>query len=349
MDIMSDDFTVDLTEDEIAALNPFLGQEEPKTEKVEKVAKDEGVKRVDPEPKRVDQDQSDLLKRVRDAEERAASERAKRIEAERLAHERGTTVAVTSARAAESDFTAVSNALSRAVADSETLKAQHQAALEAGDYAKASDTAAKMAKMEARIASLEDGKASLEDRVKATRTQAETAVKTEAPKTDSSDPFEAFVAGQPPRAASWFRDNPQFAPTSSKKNFAKALAAHHDAIANDIVEGSDDYFAHLNSKLGLAGGDDVDDEIVTEKPANEAPKKAAPKADKPARVAAPVSRDGVVERLADGRFQLRLTAEQARMADELGMSRTAYAKNLAKIQAGSRDPNYSGPRLGQNE
>ncbi len=279
----------------------------------------------------------DLLRRVQQAEERLATERIKRVEAERLAHDRGTTVAISKAQAAESDYHAVANALSKATSDAAEFKRAHQAALEAGDYAAASDAADKMAEAKAKLVQLGDGKAALEDRVRQARATADAATKAEAPKAEvHTDPLEQFITGSglPPKAQSWFRTHPECAPTNNKANYYKALAAHESILSEGVADGSDDYYKKLDQAMGFAVSDKAADVEVEQDDGDDEPVVAVEKAAKPApkRVAAPVARDSIMQRRADGKVTLRLSAEQAKMADEIGMSRTNYAKYLLKAE-----------------
>lgn len=334
---------IDLSDAEVQELEAAYGINTPKTTKTAAPAKAEATpvaKISDAAPaKGAD---NDLMRRVMQAEERVAAERAKRIEAERLAHERGASAAISAARAAESDYHAVANALTKATSESEALKAAHRAALEAGDYEKATDAAARMAEAAAKITQLNEGKAALEDRLRDAKAKAETASKAELPKADASgDPLDQFLSqsGMPPRAQAWFRTHPEVAPINDPAMYHKALAAHYSIVKSGVQDGSDDYYAKLDEMMGFGGkgGDDVvvetkkaeDDVVVDTAP------KSAPKA--PPRVAAPVSRDSsIVTRRADGRMQIKLTREQAEIAEAMGISPTAYAKQLLRAEQEGR-------------
>lgn len=338
-----EDFSVELDDAAVKELETAYGiqpaaaaQAEAPKEKAKAVAKDDAA------PVKAASADADLLRRLQAAETRAAEERAKRIDAERLAHDRGTTVAISKAQAAESDYHAVSNALVEATSRIDALKAAHLAALESGDYGKATDAAEKLAEVKAKQIQLTEGKAALEDRVRAARAAAETQSKSEAPKSDAAgDPMDQFFAatGMPPKAQAWFRAHPECAPVNDKANYYRALAAHESIIKSGVAGGSDEYFAKLDQQMGYAVSDEqtadtkierdageLSDAVVIDKPAKTAPK----------RVAAPVARDSVMQRRADGKVTLRLTAEQARMADEIGMSRTNYAKYLLKAETEGR-------------
>jgi len=343
---MDTDIVLELSPEEIAALQaPYLDS---KTEEQAPVkAKAEAPAKVDREPEKVtrpDDDPEVLRKRIQAADERAAQERQRRLEAERRAHESGQSAAIANATKVESQYTSVANALAKANGDLESAKAAHLAALEAGDYRAATDAADRMADLRAKAVQLDDGKAQLEARVKEAREQAKAAVETK-PALDDADPFERYVGQFGPREQAWLRSHPEC--VNDEEVNAKVLWADKAAKKAGIKPGTDEYFTHLDKAMGYAKDDPVDDDIVADKKRDE-PKVEA-KATKPPpakRVAAPVSRDGVIQRTADGRVQLVLTPQQAEIADSMGMSRTAYAKQLAKLQQSQSDPNYSGPRLG---
>lgn len=338
---IDDEMVIDLSDAEVQELEAAYGIQPPKADKAAttKAEAKASSKAADAAPAKTSD--NDLMRRAIQAEERVAAERAKRLEAEKLAHERGTAAAINAARAAESDYHAVANALNKATAEAEQLKAAHLAALESGDYAKATDAAARMAEAAAKITQLNEGKSALEDRVKQAKAQAETASKAEPPKADMpSDPLDAFLAqsGMPPRAQAWFRAHPEAAPINDPAMYHKALAAHYDIVKSGVQDGSDDYYAKLDEMMGFADSGSGDDVVVDTKPKDDVvvDTKAAPKAPAP-RVAAPVSRDtSIVTRRPDGRMQIRLTREQAEIAEAMGISPSAYAKQLLRAEQEGR-------------
>lgn len=343
-----DDTIVELTDDEVSALRaPYEGDGFTKAAAVkadEPAKADVSVveKKADAKPAR-DVEFESLKARAERAEQAAAAERARRLEAEKRAHETAGKAAVADVHVVENQFSAVANALEKAKADSEAAKAAHKAALEAGDYAAATNAADQMATIKARMAQLEDGKAALEDKVAVVR---EAAKKLPDPPKDEvpSDPFERYVGQFGPREQAWLRAHPECV-TDDIKN-ATVLLADKKARKEKIEPGSDAYFAFLDKELGYAQeGDPVDqdepaDDVVVDT-------KAKPAATPAKRVAAPVSRDQTITRTNDGKVQVRLTAAQRQMAEDLGMSATAYAKQLVALKTNENNPQYSGPRLGQ--
>ncbi len=330
---------VTFSEDEVKALETAYGLKvsdkdeasstRPKSDKVEKVA--------------VAADQNDLVRRLNETNARLSDERKRRMEAEKLAHERGATVAVSQARAAESDLVAVANALNKATGDIDSWKAAHKAALEAGDYEKASEAADKLAEVRAKITSLEDGKAQLEQRANAAKARADAAARAEPPVSEAADPADAFLSQFDARAQQWFKDHPECMPTNDRAAYFRAMAANETVLRSGVKVGTDEYFAALDREMGFSGKGEgkveksdkaasaPDDVVVETKAAAEPKQTVAP------RVSAPVSRDApIVQRGSDGRFKVQLTREQAEMADSMGISHTAYARNLVLAQQQGR-------------
>lgn len=286
-------------------------------------------------------DNNDLLKRLQAAEERVAEERSKRFTAEKAAHDRDNALAFSKADVADAHYHTVANALSKTATDAASLKDAHRAALEAGDYAAAADTADKLAEAKAKLVQLQEGKAELDHRRAVARAEADTASRREAPKPDaSSDPMDQFFAStrMPPKAQAWFRSHPECAPHNDRAAYYKALSVHEAIIKSGVADGSEDYYQKLDREMGYGPKEEVVDDPVTKAKGGDDVDVVEERAPKPApkRVAAPVARDSVLQRRADGKVVLRLTAEQAQMADELGMSRASYAKQLAKAEQDGR-------------
>lgn len=328
----TDAFDVLLSDDEIKALELPYQSDEPEAVEVKTVEKAPAKAEMRAE-KNDDDDAAKLRQRVIDAERRVAEERQKRMEAEKQAHERATTLTISDARIAEAEFHTVSNALARETGLVEALKSQHTAAMDAGDYKQATDIASKLAKAEAKIVNLEDGQSQLKDRFEQLKGKAKEAVDRPAPKTEPADPFEAFVAGQPdPKVQSWLRANPQFARPNNEKNWYRVVAAHNSALADGIDPHSNNYIPAIEKSLGLSKEIDVDAGDDDGEVAETVVKKSAPKPQAPKRVSAPVARDSVLQRRADGKPVFKLTREQAETADELGIPRERYAKRLYEAE-----------------
>lgn len=166
-------------------------------------------------------------------------------------------------------------------------------AQERGDFQTAAEKTAEMSRLEAQRLRLAEGR----DALKATR---------QAPQQTQqqlSDRSAAFIKARPDYVAD---------PRSSRR----LVVAHHDAVDAGLQVDSDDYFAFVDQQMQSM----LNGRKTEQKPA--------------ARVApvAPVQRD--TPRFADGSSRVvRITKEQAELADELGMTHKEYAENLAALRA----------------
>lgn len=64
-----------------------------------------------------------------------------------------------------------------------------------------------------------------------------------------ADPVEAVAQNRTPEAAAWLRAHPEY--VLDERKAAKATAAHHDALANDLEPDSPAYFDHVEKFIGL--------------------------------------------------------------------------------------------------
>lgn len=342
MSAMDEDFVVELSADDAEAMTsaiessmreplPVKREAKPRAERTEKPAK-------------VDESAS-LRERLRAAEAKAAEERSKRLALEN-------TVVTNNARLAHADVHIVDNqaalvdgALAKAKADAEQAKAAHKAALESGDYEAA--TAAMQAMTDTSIAlrDLNEGKQALAERQRETRDKAKSAA--EAKPTEVADPFEKYVSQFGPREQEWLRAHPEAVNTPRLNK--EVLWAHDEAVEQKIKPGTDEYFAFLDKTMGYDAKTEAETDDENDDPTHEESNvgedevvvdtaKPKPVAAQPAKkVAAPVSRDtNVVTRQEDGKYQVRLTAEQKQFAIDLGMSPTAYAKQLVRIKSNEK-------------
>jgi hypothetical protein len=95
-----------------------------------------------------------------------------------------------------------------------------------------------MQRAENTLARLEDARAQIE-RVRSTPREPD----------PPSDPIERFCAGRTARTASWIRAHPDYV-LDPEKN-AMMIGAHHNAIKAGKVADTDEYFAHVETRLGL--------------------------------------------------------------------------------------------------
>lgn len=148
----------------------------------------------------------------------------------------------------ESQYDTVSTGLAAAKQEGSAAEVEYAAAFERGDALAMAKAQRKIANAEARVVRLDEARADLEEHKKTVERQPQR----EAParrEAASDDPVEAYVANRKEPAQKWLRAHPEFVTDQRKNN--RLLAAHHDAIAEDINEGSPEYFEHLETKLGL--------------------------------------------------------------------------------------------------
>lgn len=141
------------------------------------------------------------------------------------------------------ELSAVDSAIQAAQSEAEGYARDQQVALEAGEWAKATDLGRKAARAEAKAVRLEEGKADLEAR------------KAESPKTATTtqakpaDAFESAISNSTPRAQKWLRDHPTYVTDPALNR--KANIAHLEALDAGHVLDSDAYFDFCEQKLGL--------------------------------------------------------------------------------------------------
>lgn len=346
-----DDGWVELSPEDIKALSAPYGDDDDdgitvskKVEAEEPAAKVVAKPATEKKPD-VDNDIVTSLKARLDAAQKAAdSERQKRIEAEQRANANAAKALEADVHVVENQVSAVSNAIAKAKSDGEAAKAAHIKALEDGDYSKAADAAERMAAVSSRLAQLEEGRLALDERAVAVKEAAKKAPDQVVEDKGPADPVEKYISQFGPKEQEWLRLHPECV-TDDELN-AKVLWADKAAKKAGVKPGTDDYFAFLDKQMGYGTAEESeteDDGGETEVVVETAPK---PKPAPAKRVAAPVSRSDSFQKDADGKYRVRLTAEQREFAEQMGITPTAYAKQLLLLKQNERNPNYNGPRLG---
>lgn len=186
---------------------------------------------------------------TRERERAAQAERT--AQAERQARQKAESEVVTArTEIADSHLDTVTSGLSAAQTEAEAASAEWQAAMEAGDWAKAKVAQRKVANAEAKIVRLDEAKADLEAR-KAAPAQREP-MRAES-RIEVNDPVEAFIQGRSEPTAKWLREHKEWI-TDARKN-AKLTAAHHDAVAEGLNPDTPEYFSHVEKFIGLKKAD----------------------------------------------------------------------------------------------
>ena len=180
----------------------------------------------------------------------AAEQRAQREQEARVAAEQK--VETVQKEVADSRLGTVEQGLAAAQTEAEAAQAEYVSAQEAGDWKRASDAQRKMARAEARIVRLDEAKSDLEAAAKApvrTETRQETRQETQ------PDQVEAFIASRDKPTQAWLRNHMDdarvLATNSDPRRAAKLTAADNEAFAEGLTRGSPEYFAHVETYLGM--------------------------------------------------------------------------------------------------
>ena len=255
------------------------------------------------EPKEITLEEGvdDLKARLDAANKRAADAEAARMAAEQKAHGAQVTVQ-------ETNLQLVVNAIDTLQQSSAIAKANYKAAMSNGDYEAAATYQEEMTQHAAKLLQLEQGKQALE-----------TAPPPPAPVARSSDPVEAFASQLSPASAEWVRKHPQYV-TDPRLN-QKMIAAHNMVMADGHTADTADYFAAVESLLGVGRKAETSESPLS---SASAPRRSAPPP------AAPVSRE------TRGSNVVRLTAEQREMAEMMKMTPEEYAKNKVALKKEGR-------------
>ncbi|SCB30339.1 hypothetical protein [Rhizobium lusitanum] len=243
------------------------------------------------------------------AQKEATDAKAKAVEAERLAQERGSEIERFQRENAQARNTAVSAemmALDNAIANVEhersDAKQKYRIAMEQGDFEAAAEAQSAMSEVAVKAQRMKEGKAALERRAEDVK--------------HAVDPVEQFAASLSPQSGNWVRSHPD-----AIQNRSKLEKAHYGALFHDIKVDSPEYFKFLDQELGYTQrpAETVDTGVEIRRVA------AAP--------AAPVSRGGAADApQARGTNTVRLTAAQREIAALSGLTDAEYAKQLLAIQ-----------------
>jgi len=243
----------------------------------------------------------DELKRQLDAE------RARRVDAERKAHEAGERERMARNDKDDSDIQLVANAIQTLNRDSEILKANYAMALKNGDFTKAAEINSEMNETAAQLQQLNNGLEAMKAKPKA-----------QPQPQRSSDPVEAFAAQLTPRSADWVRAHPEFVKDARLNR--KMIAAHELAVADGYTPDTDGYFSAIEQTLKVGHRAQPEEDASASAAKVTQRRDAAP-------AAAPVSRGG-----SNRSNVVRLTAAEREMADMMGMKPEDYAKNKMALQ-----------------
>jgi len=278
-----------------------IGAEPPEKEQVQKVEQknDEGI---------------DTLRRQL-AQKQAEANEARRLKehAERLLHERGQEVRTFQTQASTNQHTAFVNAIASFERDAEMLERDYAATLENGDYTKAAKIQRQMSQVESRLTQLAQGKEALEERITVQRQEMERPRQPEIQQMPR-DPVEERISSLTPASQAWIRAHPEV--ISDPKLNARMTAAHWEALADDVVPESPEYFARIESK--------VYDNKNPQQNSRETQRSNRPQA-----MAAPVSRSSTPSFKSNGSINITLSPAEREAARDMDMTDEDYAESIA--------------------
>lgn len=279
-----------------------------------------------PETNAADQieDSVAILKQQLEAEKQGReTERQGRVEAEKRAFQAQTDTRGHALAAEDANLQLVTTAISSVNQEQAVYKANFRSAMAAGDYDAAAEAQEGMSNNAARLLQLTTGKQALEQRI-------EQAKKAPAPVQQHSDPVEQFAAGLSGPSAAWVRAHPQA--VTDQRLQRRMVRAHGDALDEGIAADTPEYFQFVEGRLGMgqAAPRPNDVEVDTDSPLSSA---AAPVRQRPP-ASAPVTRNVGTNGQRQG--TVRLSAEEAEIAEMSGLTPEQYYKNKQELKAAQR-------------
>jgi hypothetical protein len=219
-------------------------------ERKSKAAEDEAAALLSDAIKKTEEERESQRKRAEAAEASAAAERARTIEAQRIAEQRAEEARGYKEQAEQGEMAAVTAAIESASKRIQAAKVEQKRAYEAAEFDKVTDTNEEMANAAADLKMAQQRKADLESGALRKPTHEG---RVEAPRI-ATDPFEQYVSQMTPRSQSFLRAHRECAPAAvggdQTKN-DKMMAGHYAAKAQGFPPDSDEYFRVIEETLGL--------------------------------------------------------------------------------------------------
>jgi hypothetical protein len=316
---MTDDPNVVIEDDPLDLPMDFdVVEAKPKEEKPAKVE----TKAAAEKEEGVDNEAFESLKRQL-AEAQAERDQASNRATEALRHAREAETKATQAvgHTLASQIDSVDSAIAVSKSEADQAQRAYAAAMEIADYDAAAKQQRIMSRAEAEIMRLQDGKAVLADRHKKVSEQPQ---RREVP-SGVEGMLDGIIEASSAKAQTYIRKNRSS--LSSEKHVNRMIAAHQLAVNSDVEPDTEAYFSFIDKQMGWGEKD-------PETPARKVQNKS---------FAAPTSRDSNPG-VNNGRT-VTLTKEQVAIAKEMGVSPTAYAKNMLKIKSNGKDPSADGLRF----
>ena len=264
----------------------------------------------------------ELLRRQLAEKQREAEEmRRQKQEMERVANTRQQEIEAFQSRAESSDHAAVVNAIASHEREAEMMEREYAQLLSDGEYNKAARVQRQMAQIESRLMQLNQGKEELEYRL-SQPTQRQQPVEQPRIEPVRRDPMEERLASLTPASRDWVMSHPEV--MNDAKLNARMVAAHYQAVADDIKQDTPEYFAYVESQLGY------------NRQAAPAVQRTAAPAGRTPITSAPVSRSAPSSFSSQpNRMTVTLSPAERETARDMGMTDEEYAENkLFYIQRG---------------
>jgi hypothetical protein len=288
--------------------------EAPETKIVEAVEKPKSAAKIIPAEAGMEE-----LKKQVEGERQAAADRL--AERDRLLRDAANRAQVAEREVVVTRKNAVDAALTGLAKDRETAKRDLIAAHEAGDFAKVADAHDRLAEAHARIAAAQQGQMALQEQVN------------NPPPPVYVDNVEKIARTLQPKSANWLRAHREYAEPGDANE--RMVRAHYSAIGEGLAPETDEYFAHVEKRLGIGVRQEQETEVEPDRRSNGG---RAP-------TSAPVTRRvmGDNSRGGDAPGIVRLTGEERSVAMAMNTDPKrsedeilrAYAKNkLALIAEG---------------
>jgi hypothetical protein len=201
---------------------------------------------------------------TRAAEATAASERARREDAERRAAHREAEAQAALERAETSEIAVITHGIEAATREVTAYGAAFQKAMEDGEFAKATEAQVALGKATSKLDRLEAQKADYESgktKRPPARDSGGAAESTVAP--SRQNVVEAYLSGYDLQAQNWLRSHPECLPPrvrtpdgavlelgGDQKKHNMMMAGHHDALAKGYALNSEDYFRTIEEHTG---------------------------------------------------------------------------------------------------
>lgn len=254
-----------------------------------------------------------------------ARERQARIDAQNHSQQLDTRRRQAESQSVSGQLTLLEQSISATTNERTSLKNEYTAALQAGEFDKASDINDKMIEAATRISNMVAGRDQLKQRVEQERANGGR-VEQQPQRRVNADPVEAFIeqSGVSNRSADWLRDHPECVTDPRKQR--QTARAHEDAVYEGIQPDTKAYFDFIEEKMGYRDERREDRRDVRDGRGSDRNRDAV------SGVAAPPSRGGADGRGAQGGNKVYLSAIEKETAEELKMSYADYARHKQALQ-----------------